>query len=258
MNEKRKASGIMLALALFFLMALCCLGGWYLGKVFADKEDEIINGNTTPSKEEVSVLPINDSVKEKITKIVIAASDYKSDALQKFSVGLSTIPEDLKFRVTMNLLEKEEKILNYGMGTSIPISMDDLDGYNKKAEDLIKAGANGTLKLSDFENMYKYIFNEDVEFKTDGEGFNYYCPAPEAYSKKNDTIYLFDVCGGTYVPWNVDIIDIASDETYYYAKTLYIRPLMEGEQYQERYILNWKFDKNVVLVGNERQEITNK
>ena len=256
-KEKKSLNGLIMVVGLALLIGLAGAGGWLLGGKFANEEDKIINGDTNPSKETVSVLPINDSVKEKITKIVNAASDYKNDTLKEFDDGVSTIPEVVKFKVTMNLLANEEKMQRYSMGTSIPINMDELDDYSKKAEEMVKAGANGTLKLSDFENMYKYIFNEDVQFKVESNNFIYYCPSPLAYSKKNDTIYLFDACGGTYVPWTVDIIDITSDGTYYYAKVLYVRALMGSEMYQERYILNWKFDKNVALLGAERQNITN-
>lgn len=168
LNNEKKGNKIVLGIIFIILAVICYLGGLYLGKQFANKEDESTNNekqnNNTETKEDVqvNVEEMNDKLKSYYWILANFDNDYGTTV--EYSDGSGSLSYLASMKDGDNLLDTNDKKVKFTLLFSPLVKLKD----DQVCDTLNSTGCgtgNRAVKVDEFKEAYKKIFNEEVDLK---------------------------------------------------------------------------------------------
>ena len=207
------------------------------------------NTNSSTEDEEVVV----DKTEEKLSRFIQAASFHSdtgySSTAEAFYNGTTSIDNDIKFKMTMNVIYK----IDHNYKSDVILSNEEISKMKRVFNDDISGEAVDIVKISDFNKVYEELFHEKTNYSIDTIK-NISCPSPWGYNGELDRLYLFYRCdGNAYSEYDSNINSIEEDNNYYYVH-------QEGSFKIDRevsdiieYKILWKFDKDLNFISTSRE-----
>lgn len=245
-KESKKKSGIVTVLIVIILVAAAGLGGYLLGTRQIEKEtpSSKTTKNDKNNKEKVTQLEITDEVKTRLETFVTVAVAYRSTGMtrDKFIKGTDSIDTQTKLEMTNAAIYYNDKVTKNTI--ILGEEYQNISGVKPDQNEMVD-----TIKISDFDNTYKELFNEDPNYNIENLSL-IGCPAPVAWNREMGKLYLLDRCGGTTViTYENKITSYDSDTKYYYIhQDLHEKNMVSNEENSTK--LLWKFDKDLSFISN--------
>ena len=208
-------------------------------------------GNTNTNNEEVA--EEKNPTQEHLEKFINAASIYSdtgySSTAQAFYNGTTSIDNDIKYKITFNVLYYIDK--NYK--SDITLTNEEINSMQRVIGGDITGELLDVIKISDFNKIYKDLFHEKPNYTIDTIK-NISCPSPLGFNNELDRIYLFYRCeGNSYSEYDSNIVSFDEDDNYYYVhQEGSLKPNAEESDVIVYKVL-WKFDKNLNFVSTSRE-----
>lgn len=201
---------------------------------------------------------ISGEVKTKLERWVNIASNYDSvdtgtSTMQKFAKGVTKLDANTKLVMTYNAVMREKKIFEQD---TYELTKEDVNRMESAiGKDQILNEPVHVMKISDFNNTYKDLFDEEASYTLEDIGFG--CPTPWGMDKSADSIYLFSRCGGTSPLYDESRIESISngEDGYQVSQEIDIINGAEQDKVEETYRITWSFDKNLKFVKSEGQKV---
>ena len=246
-NKQKNNAGLLIIIASLIVV---CIG--LCGFIFMNRNNLFNTNkpkeNKTEEKEKKN-LELTDDVKTKLNRFVEVGSEDSYGSVQTapfFYNGKSEILESEKLIMAYVDAVKISKKTEYRVLTEEEIQ--NIDGLKPETNEKVTI-----LKVSDFEQSYKDLFDEDGDYKKLKDlGVKIGCPAPLGMDANAGNMYLYSRCGGTTnVKYSKEITSYDSDTEYYY-----VHQTMKYESQEEtkEYKVVWKFDKNIKFISTEKED----
>lgn len=255
-----KKKNVFLIVIIVVLLLLCVGMGTF---IFINK-DKLLLKESPKTKEENPVV-ITDEIKSKLERFINAASHFNDDEIVTatyFNKGVTNISKQMKLKMVYNdVVDLNGKDL---AGKYEEITDDELSGIQTSSS---SGGTEmwkyvglpiGSIKISDFDNIYKQFFNEEAKYTID-ELIDLGCPFPVGINKEYDKIYLSDRCGGTVYgdaapAYSHTIVSYDVINNNYVVEQIAKDKLMYNNGAVETlktYNIVWTFDKNLNFISTE-------
>lgn len=207
------------------------------------------NSNISTEDEEVVV----NKTEEKLSRFVQAASFYSdtgySSTASAFYNGTTSIDNDIKYKMTMNVIYK----IDHNYKSDVILSSEEINSMQRVFSDDISGESVDVVKISDFNKTYEELFHEKPSYSIDTIK-NISCPSPWGYNSDLDRLYLFYRCeGNAYSEYDSSITSIEEDDNYYYVHQYgSLKSSIEKSDLTNFKIL-WKFDKDLNFISTSRE-----
>ena len=243
MNDRNGA--LIKALILLFVFIIGIFGYVLYFNGFFDRNTDNIKKGSDDN--------IEKNVKERLSKFVSAASFYSdtgySSTAQNFINGTTSIDNDIKYKMTYNVIYK----IDQDYKSDVVLTTEESNAMKRVFNDDINGESLDIIKLSLFNKTYEELFNEKPSY-TINNLTNIGCPAPLGYNIELDRIYLFYRCdGNSYSEYDSFIASYDEDDKYYYVHQEGGFKTQKEESDIIVYKILWKFDKKFNFVSTSKE-----